>query len=107
MAAQIEGLIQKTSRSPYAYEVTACGGAWRSCARLFETFQKSLQCLYPDIRISRARFRVEAGGAVYHLLQDNPARTPQELEQMLLPGFARYQEGGFNHDQSKILPNPA
>ena len=96
MAAQIGGLFRKTSCSPDAHEVTACGGAWRNCTCFFESFQKNLQLMYPGIRVRRARFRVEVGGAVFHLLQENPARTPQELERLLLPGFAGYIEGGFN-----------
>ncbi len=91
MAAQVDGLIMKTNFSSCRYEVTACGGAWKGCTHFFETFQKILKNTYPDMRVSQARYGVEVGGAVLHLLKKNPDLTPNEIDRLLLSGFERYK----------------
>jgi N-acetylglucosamine kinase-like BadF-type ATPase len=93
MASQVDGLIRKTGISPYRHAVTACGGAWKGCAHFFKAFQKDLKRIYPDIRANLARYEVEAGGAVFHLIKENPDRTPQEIDMLLSLGFKRYAGG--------------
>jgi N-acetylglucosamine kinase-like BadF-type ATPase len=91
LAAQVDGLYKKTGISPERYEVTACGGAWKSYSRFYDVFKEKLQLLYPNINVSRARYEIGAGGAVLYLLNKNPSLTPQEIETMLSPGFDEFK----------------
>lgn len=92
MAAQVDALIRKTGTSPSRCAVTACGGAWKGSALFFQAFQKNLTDIYPDIRVERARYGVQAGGAVLHLMMENPNITPSEIDGLLSPGFERYKD---------------
>lgn len=106
LASQIGGLFALTGCSPEAYEVTACGGAWKGCDYFFETFAGKLYSKYPGIRVCRARYGIEAGGAALHLLREDPTRPPQEIERLLTPGFDEFNQTihcEVNHDQPSLF----
>jgi N-acetylglucosamine kinase-like BadF-type ATPase len=88
MAKQADCLIRREGIPERYWKVVCCGGAWKTHPRMFDTFRRRLEELYPNIQVYKPWFEHILAGLVNEILLNGiPIEQGKQLIREKFPDY--------------------